>query len=147
MNKAEEANALFAKYGNCCTAMLAAYGPEYGMAEKLAARASRGMPGIGVLGDACGVVLGAAMVIGLATTNDENMQDNEAGFKTLLMVQQFVSAFRDRHRSIECRDLLGRDISTPEKFGEAAQANAFSVCPRYIESSAEILNRLLSENS
>ena len=147
MKRAEEAIALFGTHGNCCTGVLAAYAPEYGLGEELAVRATRGMPGIGLLGDACGVVTGAALVIGLATTNDDNIGDNESGLRTCQMVQQFVAAFKDRHGSTECSALLGRDISTPEKFGEAAQANAFAVCPGYVESAVEILDGLLGENA
>jgi C_GCAxxG_C_C family probable redox protein len=147
MEKAEEAKALFGTYGNCCTAVLAAYGPEFGMAKELAVRVTRGMPGIGLLGDVCGAVTGAALVIGLATTSNDNIGDTEAGFRTCQLVQQFIAAFRDRHRSTECRDLLGHDISTPEQLGEAAQANAFTVCPGYVETAVEILNTLLGESA
>ena len=147
MNRVEEAKALFGTYGNCCTAVLAAYGLEFGMEKELAAKATRGMPGIGLLGDACGAVTGAALVIGLATTDADNIGDNEAGFKTCQMVQQFIATFKDRHHSTKCRDLLGHEINTPEKFGAAAQANAFAVCPGYVETAVEILESLLSENS
>ena len=76
MNRVEEAKALFGTYGNCCTAVLVAYGPEFGMEEELAVKATRGMPGIGLLGDTCGAVTGAALVIGLATTNPDNIGDS-----------------------------------------------------------------------
>ncbi len=113
----------------------------------LAVRATRGMPGIGLRGDTCGVVTGAALVIGLATTNDDNIDHNEAGFETMRMVQQFIATFKDRHSSTECRGLLGRDISTPGLFGEAAQENAFAVCPGYVETAVEILDTMLGENA
>ncbi len=63
------------------------------------------------------------------------------------MVQQFIAAFKDRYHSTECRDLLGHEINSPEKFGKAAQANAFAVCPGYVETAVEILESLLGENS
>jgi C_GCAxxG_C_C family probable redox protein len=147
MGKVEEAQAMFGTYGNCCAAVLAAYGPEFGMEKELAVRVTRGMPGIGLLGDACGTVTGAALVIGLATTNSDNIGDNEAGFRTCQLVQQFIAAFKDRHQSTECGDLLGHDISTPEQFAEAAQANAFTVCPGYVETAVRILNTLLGESA
>lgn len=146
MKKVEEVKTLFGKYGNCCTAVLAAYAPDHGMDEDVAARLTRGMPGIGLQGNACGVVTGASLVIGLATTNSANIGDHSAMLETCRLVQEFVAAFKDRHHSIECGDLLGRDISTPEKFGEAAQSNAFAKCPGYLDSAVEILGTLLVES-
>jgi C_GCAxxG_C_C family probable redox protein len=118
------------------------------MNENLAVRATRGMPGIGMLGSVCGTVSGATMVIGLRTTSKDNIRDRQASHKTYEMVRKFFARFEDRHSSINCRDLLGRDISSWEKSQAAAKDKAFANCPRFVESAVNILEELFdSENS
>lgn len=144
-SKAEEALSLMQEYGSCCTGVLAAYAPEFGLDKNLAAGLGRGMAGgISGLGSVCGAVSGAVMVIGLQTTNENNVHDMEAGFKTMQKVNEFVDRFKEQHASIKCRDLIGHDISTMEKREAAMKDNAFANCPRYVQSAANILNDIFS---
>jgi hypothetical protein len=46
--------------------------------------------------------------------------------------------------SIQCRELIGYDISSTEKSMLAMQEKAFEKCPGYVESAVEILDDLLS---
>jgi C_GCAxxG_C_C family probable redox protein len=137
-----EAHTLLGEYGNCCTAVLAAYAPELGMEKALAVRATRGMPGIGLLGNICGAVSGATLVIGLNTTNATNIHDTEARHTTYEMVREFVARFEERYSSIMCGELLGRDISTWEKFQTAQHEHAFAKCPQFIETAVTILDEI-----
>ena len=143
-SKVEEALSYGGEYHNCCTAVLAAYAPELGMDRELAVRLTRGMPGIGSLGNVCGAVSGATMVIGLKISNKNNIHDREAQHKTNEIVREFVARFRDRYSSIECRELLGYDISTREKEETAGKDGAFINCPKYVGYAVEILEELLS---
>jgi len=143
-SRAEKALALMGKYGSCCTGVLGAYAPEVGMDMSLAAGAGRGMAGgIGGLGHVCGAVSGAALVVGLKTTNENNINDMAAGFKTMDTVKEFVTRFEKQHSSIMCRDLIGYDISTPEKSEAAMKAEAFVNCPAYVQSAVTILDEIL----
>jgi C_GCAxxG_C_C family probable redox protein len=143
-SRAEKALALMGKYGSCCTGVLGAYAPEVEMDLDLAAGAGRGMAGgIGGLGHVCGAVSGAALVIGLKTTNEHNINDMEAGFKTMDTVKEFVTRFEERHSSIMCRELIGHDISTQEKSAAAMKANAFVNCPAYVQSAVTLLDDML----
>jgi C_GCAxxG_C_C family probable redox protein len=144
-SRAEQALSLMREYGSCCTGVLAAYAPELGMDKDLAARAGRGMAGgIGTLGNVCGAVSGAALVIGLKTTNENNIHNMEAGYKTMEAVKEFVARFEKQHSSIKCRELIGYDISTREKSEAAMKDNAFANCPKFIESAVTILDDILS---
>ena len=144
-SRAEEALSLMREYGSCCTGVLAAYAPELGMEKDLAAGAGRGMAGgIGGLGNVCGAVSGAVLVIGLKTTNENNIHDMEAGYKTMETVREFVARFEEQHSSIKCRELIGHDISTWEKSEAAMKENAFANCPRFVESAVTILDDILS---
>ena len=100
--------------------------------------------GIGGLGKVCGAVSGAVMVIGLKTTNEENIHDMEAGFQTMDTVKEFIARFEEQHSSIECRELLGCDISTREKSMAAMKENAYVNCPKFVESAVTILDDILS---
>jgi len=144
-SRVEEALSNMQKYGSCCTGVLASYSPELGIQKDLAAGLGRGMAGgIGGLGNVCGAVSGAVLVIGLKTTNQENLTDKAAGLKTMETVKKFVSKFEEQHSSIKCRDLIGHDISTPENMEAAMKANAYSNCPKFIESAVTILDDMFS---
>lgn len=146
-SRVEEALSNMMKYGSCCTGVLATYSPELGIEKDLAAGLGRGMAGgIGGLGHVCGAVSGAVMVIGLKTTNKNNIDDMAAGFKTMDTAQEFVSRFREKHASIQCRELIGHDISTPETRAAAMKANAYADCPNYVSSAVAILEEMFSRD-
>lgn len=100
--------------------------------------------GMGGLGNVCGAVSGAVMVIGLKTTNEDNIHDMEARFETMDTVKEFIARFEEQHSSIECRELIGHDISTREKSAAAMKENAFANCPKFVESAVTILDDILS---
>jgi C_GCAxxG_C_C family probable redox protein len=146
--RVEEALSLMREYGSCCSGVLAAYAPEVGMEKTLAAGVGRGMAGgIGGLGNVCGAVSGAVMVIGLKMTNEGNIHDMEAGFKTMDTVKEFVARFEEQHSSIKCRELVGYDISSREKSAVAMKENAFANCPKFIESAVTILDDIVSNKN
>ena len=76
--KIDSAVSFFGKYQSCCTGVFAAYAPEFGIEEELAARLTIGMPGIGCSGNVCGAVSAAALVISLKTKNTNNIDDWES---------------------------------------------------------------------
>ena len=144
-NRVEEALSLMREYGSCCTGVLAAYVPDFGLDKNIAAGLGRGMAGgISGLGNVCGAVSGAVMVIGLKAMNEDNIHDIEAGNKTMETVREFVARFEEYHCTINCRELIGHDISTREKSKAAMKDNAFMNCPRFIESAVTILDDLIS---
>ena len=143
-SRSDKALSLMNKYGSCCTGVLASYARELGMEEELAARLGRGMAGgVGSLGNVCGAVSGAAMVIGAKMTNKENIHNMEIGMKTMDTVREFAARFEERHSSIICRELIGHDISTPEKRKAAMEAGAYANCPKYVSGAVAILDEML----
>lgn len=143
--RVEEALSNMQKYGSCCTGVLATYSPELGIGKDLAAGLGRGMAGgIGGTGQVCGAVSGAVMVIGLKTTDTNNINDMAAGLKTMETAQEFLLRFKEKHSSILCRELIGHDISTPENREAAMKANAYANCPNFIESAVTILEQIFN---
>jgi C_GCAxxG_C_C family probable redox protein len=99
--------------------------------------------GMGRMGETCGAVTGAFMVIGLKY-GKVKAKDEEARDRTYEMVREFVPRFQSRHGSIRCKELLGYDLSNPQE-GEAAKKKGLfgTLCPQLVRDAAEILEEIL----
>ena len=110
------------------------------MALKISAAFGGGM---GRMGETCGAVTGALLVIGLKH-GKTSAEDEEAKERTYRLVQELVDQFKSRNGSIVCRDLLGCDISVPEERELAKDKALFTtLCPRSVRDAAEIVERIL----
>ena len=67
--------------------------------------------GIGNTGAVCGAVAGAVMAIGLMKDRGKTMEE---WFRNLAVAQEFRSRFEAEMKTINCRELTGLDLSTPE---------------------------------
>jgi C_GCAxxG_C_C family probable redox protein len=145
--KSEQAVSYFENF-NCAQSVIAAYGPELGLDPETALRVAGGFGGgMGRLGEVCGAVTGAFMAIGLKRAK-VHPEDDESTTKekAYALVHEFAERFRARHGSILCRELLGCHIGTPEGVTQAREEGLFEqVCPKMVESAAEILEQLLEE--
>ena len=140
--RSEKAIAYFEDF-NCSQSVIAACGPELGLDAETALRVA-GMfgSGMGRLGNVCGAVSGAFMVIGLQYSK---IQDGENERRDLgyALVRQFAEEFTTRNGSIVCKELLGCDLSTPEGLTKARENGLFSdVCPKFVRDAVEILERM-----
>lgn len=143
MTNLDHALDLFSKQFNCAQAILGAYGPAEGLDEKHCMRIAGPFGGgIARLGETCGVVTGALMVLGLRYGAD--VAANPAAKAALYdRARDFVARFKARNQSLVCRDLLGFDISTPEGWQQAQQRKTHvTVCPKFIRDAAEILDAM-----
>lgn len=148
MTKCETALDLFARRFNCAQAILAAYGPAEGLGlEDCLRLAAPFGGGLGRLGETCGAVSGALMVLGLRYGQDAsaNPQAKEALYDR---VRGFVLQFRARNQSIVCRELLGCDISTPDGWRQVqARQTHITVCPKFIRDAAEIIDEMCASEA
>jgi len=111
--------------------------------EQLSALAACQGGGLG-LGEICGAVNGAAMVIGLACCGEAN--DPEAKAAAQSMFASFTQEFLRRHPSIRCSRLLGHKI--PEEFEDVIrEGTMMTLCPRLVHDAQEILESLLAVES
>lgn len=142
-NNAECAVTYF-KNGYCCSqAVFATCAPAYVMDPEMALKlASPFCGGMGRLGKTCGAVTGAFLVIGLAHGTDEpGSQAREEAYR---LVQEFATRFIKRNGALECRELIGCDIGTPEGHREATEKNLFeTVCEKLVRDAVEIVEELL----
>jgi C_GCAxxG_C_C family probable redox protein len=140
----EKAVECFREGFSCSQAVLSTYGGEFGLEKKTALRAAAGLgAGMGRLGEVCGAVTGALVVIGLKYGHTE-AEDKETKDKTYARVRDYCGRFRSREGSILCRELLGCDLATPEGMEHARQMGYFTErCPRFVRDAAEILEDIL----
>jgi C_GCAxxG_C_C family probable redox protein len=128
----------------CSQSVLSAYAPLFDLDPELALRiAALFGGGMGRMGEVCGAVTGAFMVLGLKAGNTlaEDRASKEAAYD---LAREFAERFRKRHGSILCRELLGCAIDTPEGLQAARQRGLFKeLCPRLVGDSSEIVAELL----
>lgn len=146
MNNKERSVALF-KEGFCCSqAVFAPYAEQWGLDREPFLKITDAFGGgIGGMASLCGAVSGAIMVIGLKYGRTR-ADDNEAKQKTRTLVKEFVKHYKNRYGSIECKELLGVDISTAEGQTLAKEKGLFdSKCPKLVEDAVDILDGILAE--
>ena len=60
------------------------------------------------------------------------------------IVAEFTRRFKQRHTTLDCRELLGCNIMTPEGKEIADEKNLFkTVCPNFVEDAAVIVQELI----
>lgn len=143
-HEVEHTVACFKKGLNCAQAVLSTYGPQFGLdpenAVKIAGALGSGMG----MGETCGAVTGALMVIGLKHAR------LKGGFlfskdKTEDSAREFVTRFKARNRSTECRELLGCDVGSFEGLRAKKEKHFKKRCPMFVQDAAEILEEILEE--
>jgi C_GCAxxG_C_C family probable redox protein len=142
MSKVEQAVSLFREGFLCSQAVLATYGPGLGLDRQTALKLA-GAFGGGMcrMGETCGAVTGALMVIGLKHGCADS-RDKAARETTYALARQFVERFKSRNDAIRCKALLGCDISTREGLATAREEKLFEkVCPKYVRDAAEIIEQ------
>jgi C_GCAxxG_C_C family probable redox protein len=128
----------------CSQAIVATYGPEYGITEDVALKLSCPFGGgMGKMGLTCGAVTGSIMVIGLKYGRVVPM-DIDSREMTDSFVGEFCDEFIRRNKSIVCNELIGCDRSTTEGEKYARENGIFAiVCPKLVKDAAEILENIL----
>lgn len=141
---AETAVAHFQQGYACSQAIVAAFASKLGVNPEAALKAAAGFGGgLGRQAQTCGAVNGACIVIGLRY-GSTNPSDKDAKEFTYHTVREFCRQFRARHKTLQCRELLGCDISTPEGLAVAKEKKLFSTqCPRFVGEAADILEQLI----
>lgn len=144
MNKVECSEQCFLSGFNCAQAVFSTYSGELGLDPVLALRIAGSFGGgMGLIGETCGAVTGAIMLIGLKY-GKVRVDDTAAKEKTYALVQEYKRQFVELNGSVRCKELLGYDISIPEEMNTAGEKNLFkTLCPKLVKDSAEIVEKLL----
>ena len=139
-----DAAAAFFRSGHACSqAVLLAWAPEYGLDAGLAARLAAGFAAGMRLGDICGAATGAIMVLGLATCDDKCVT-REGRAPVASATEAFAEKFRERMGALDCPDIIGCDLRTPEGRAVAQEQALFATrCVPAVRAAAEILEEML----
>lgn len=144
MSKVKEAEKQFEKGFSCAPAVLSTYSEELGLGKELALKIACGFGGgIGRMGRTCGAVTGAIMVIGLKYGQTDTA-DDASRRETHKLVKEFIDRFTALHGSIECRELIGYDLSKPAELKAARESGVFgNRCRAFVSDAARILEDIL----
>ena len=142
-SKVNEAVACFNSGFNCSQAILSTYCEQFGLNKETALKLSCGFgAGMGRLGETCGAVTGAYLLIGLIHGNCLT-QDNKSKEKAYILVQEFADDFKERNKTTICRELLGVDLLTGDK--QYAAGRVKEICSKMVQDAAEIIEDILFE--
>ena len=101
--------------------------------------------GMGMMGETCGAVTGAFIIIGLKF-GASDAKDKETKAKTYELVKRFADKFEARNRSVTCRDLLGFDIDISSRESNPDAKRIINErCPGFIRDSVDILKDIFTE--
>ena len=144
MSDIEKAVSCFNEGFMCSQAVLSAYARQFSMDRETALKVSAAFGGgMGRMGEICGAVTGAFMVIGLKYGRTA-IQDKKSYEKTNRLVREFVGKFKSINGSVVCRELLDCDLSTPDGLKNFADKKLRdTICSKLVRGAAEIVAQLL----
>ncbi len=144
MSKADLAVECFKKGFNCSQAVFSTYCESLGLDKETAMKVSCGLGGgMGRMGETCGAVSAAYLLIGLKY-GQVREEDKELKDKTYATVREFAEKFKERNKSTQCKELIGVDFLTGER--KAVSERLKNTCPKLIHDSAEIIEEMLQLN-
>lgn len=147
MGKDTEAVQKFLDGNVCSQAVLGHYCERLNLDRSTALKIAAGF-GAGMhMGKTCGAVTGAYMVLGLkfGTVASDKPEGREDVYNAVV---EFTRAFKERHGTADCRELLGCDISTDEGSETAREQNLFTtVCPRFVKDATELVDAIIDRKT
>ena len=130
---------------SCSEAMLLVGSQALGVESPLIPDIALGLgSGLGRQGHTCGVILGAALVAGLAAARRETGRARRKK-AALAAVAEMCREFEERHGSTECRALIGLDLTTPEGRARHKAGVRRERCGQLVETGARLMAAMLAE--
>lgn len=136
----------FMKGYDCSQVVLRYFAEELGISEDEANRVSACFGGGMQLGSVCGAYTGALMAIGLkyGHSNPEGLMQQ----KDILLAKtaQFKEKFLKEFESVDCKCLIGYDVSTPEGLkGALESGKLLEYCPGLVDKVIQMTEEVLSK--
>ena len=141
MNKEQIAD-LFMRGQDCGQVVFEHYADSLGISADEANRLAAAFGGGSGIGETCGAVVGALMVLGMRYGHKG---PDDAENRDVLMSKraEFIEKWKEKRGSCMCKDLLEDDISTPEGFGRILESGKlFSLCPEIVMDAVEVLDSM-----
>lgn len=146
MTHAEKAEQLLHQKYHCSQALFGAFADDFGLDLKTAFKISTCFGGGMRQGGVCGCITASLLVLGMAL-GFYDAQDQERELYGNKKTEEFIRRFTEQMDGVvDCRDILGRDISKPEGIAAIrSEGLILQKCPRAIRISIEILEDMLQE--
>ncbi len=146
MNKLEIATNRFKNNCNCAQSSLVALASDQFEEKTLQLIASSFGGGISQQGNTCGAVIGSLMALGLKRGYTDVNNNADAKINHYKLANKFITSFKEKFGSDQCKELIQYDISNPEEKLQAKEKGVFDqICPRYVMGAVEIMNNILKE--
>lgn len=147
MNKADYAVDCYNSGFSCSQAVFTAFCEDFGLDKKLGLKIACSFGGgMGHIGEVCGAVTGAFLVLGLKYGQDDE-EDKYSKAMNYLLVRDFASRFRKLNGSINCKELINYDLSDENQLNAARQTDVFKTkCPKYVRDAVGLLEEMMAEH-
>lgn len=134
----------FMKGYDCSQVVLRHFADRFEITEDEANRISACFGGGMMIGSVCGAYTGAIMAIGLkyGHSNPEGLMDQ----KNVMMEKygEFKEKFLREYGTVECKELIGYDVSTPDGFqGAMDSGKLLEYCPCLVEKVIAIVEEMM----
>lgn len=146
MTHKEKAEQLLHQQYHCSQALFGAFADDFGLDLKTAFKISTCFGGGMRQGGTCGCITASLLVLGMALGFYDS-QDKEREIYGNKKTDEFIRLFTEKMDGvINCRDILGKDISKPEEMAVIRKEKLIlKKCPKAINISIDILEEMLAE--
>lgn len=146
MTHKEKAEQLLNQQYHCSQALFGAFAEDFGLDLKTAFKISTCFGGGMRQGGTCGCITASLLVLGMALGFYDS-HDKELEIYGNKKTEEFIRLFTERmNGSVNCRDILGKDISKPEEMAVIRKEKLIlQKCPKAMKISIDILEEMLAE--
>ena len=146
IGKCERAVDCFRRGFNCCQAVFSTYAPDLACDPELALRIGTGFgAGMAGLQRTCGAVTGAFMIVGLKHGRLD-AEDTDNREKAYGLIREISGRFISKHGSLDCIELLGCDLNTPDGEEHFEANNMIETrCANFVRDAALLVEELIFE--
>lgn len=147
MTHKEKAEQLLHQQYHCSQALFGAFASDFGLDLKTAFKISTCFGGGMRQGGVCGCITASLLVLGMGL-GFYDAQDREREVYGNKKTDEFIKRFTEQMGgAINCRDILGKDISKPEGMASIRKEGLIlQKCPRALNISIEILEDMLEKH-
>jgi len=142
--RSAKAEAMFGSGFSCAQAVFTNYADLFGMDRETALRVAGAMGGgVGRSGGPCGALCGALLLVGMKFGQVRD-GDKESKARCYEVAKDVIDRFRGSFGKIDCRDILGCDMGTPEGRAAAKEKGLLTtICPRAVVEACRIAEEVL----
>jgi len=144
MSESEKAREQFLNGLNCSQSVISQYAEKYDLDVTTACKLATGFGGgMGRMGNTCGALTGAYLVLGLEY-GSSSASEKDKKDQTYTKIQELTHKFQEKNHHCNCRDLLECDISTSEGYQYAKKKGLTQTkCPNFVSDVVDILDDII----